>query len=125
MKPKSPSDFGAPQRRDTVALDQWLNEINGLTGRVSRPIACPFLDSLCELTGHVARPPGRSMMGTGTWDGRISGYWAFTHMAPLGISLIAIGVVLVCAGLEFWRRMLRTEPAVLEDPMSFERSSMP
>jgi hypothetical protein len=45
--------------------------------------------------------------------------WAFTHMAPLGISPIAIGVALVCAGLEFWRRVPRTEPAVHEGPDGF------
>jgi hypothetical protein len=40
-------------------------------------------------------------------------------MAPLGISLIAIGGALVCAGLEFWRRVPRTEPAAHESPDGF------
>ena len=46
-------------------------------------------------------------------------FGAFTHMAPLGISLIAIGVALVCAGLEFWRRVRRTDSAALEGPHEF------
>jgi len=50
--------------------------------------------------------------------------WVFTHMAPLGISLIAIGVALVCQVGVLQARPLTNSPTVLGAPGSFERSSM-
>jgi hypothetical protein len=40
-------------------------------------------------------------------------------MTALGISLIAIGVASVCAGVTFWPRAQRTDPAVAHGPDEF------
>jgi hypothetical protein len=40
-------------------------------------------------------------------------------MTALGISLIAIGVALVCAGVVFWPRAPRTDPGVHDSPDKF------
>jgi hypothetical protein len=40
-------------------------------------------------------------------------------MTALGISLIAIGVALVCAGGVFWPRTPQSDPASLDAPVEF------
>jgi hypothetical protein len=40
-------------------------------------------------------------------------------MTAVGISLIAIGVALVCARLVFWPRAPRTDPAARDGPDEF------
>jgi len=40
-------------------------------------------------------------------------------MTALGISLIAIGVALVCTGLVFWPRAPRSDPAALDGSDEF------
>ena len=40
-------------------------------------------------------------------------------MTAVGISLIAIGVTLVCAGLAFWPPAPRTDPAARDGPDEF------
>jgi hypothetical protein len=59
------------------------------------------------------------MMDTGAWDERTSGFLGVHAHGSSGHLAIAIGVVLVRAGLEFWRRVSRTDPAVLEGPGEF------
>jgi hypothetical protein len=40
-------------------------------------------------------------------------------MTALGISLIVIGIALVCVGTLFWRRASRTDPAGTDGPHEF------
>jgi hypothetical protein len=42
----------------------------------------------------------------------------------LGISLIVIGVALVCVGLVFWPRAPRNDPAAVDGPDEFRPTSM-
>jgi hypothetical protein len=48
-------------------------------------------------------------------------FLAFTRMTVLGISLIVVGIALVCAGLIFWvwPRPLRAGPADPDSPHEF------